>query len=234
MSELRHIPIRECGEPLVDYRKLSDRFVLGFPPFQYRRETLARESVVAALVTAAGRLPKDLRLGITEGWRAPHIQRRMYLGVWQIFAERHPDWSETKLKRVVNRYTAPINNRVPPPHSTGGAVDVFLVGPDGKRMSVSTPFDPRDPHGFSMDAAGLAPESVERRQILKEIFTGTVLTNYPSEWWHWSYGDQGWAYRGREEFALYAPIEPAGWEPDPNDVSDQPFEFIEGRLEETE
>ena len=29
------------------------------------------------------------------------------------------------------------------------------------------------------------------------------LTNYPSEYWHWSYGDQGWAYRTGANQALY-------------------------------
>ena len=46
--------------------------------------------------------------------------------------------------------------------------------------------------------------------------SSTGLTNYPSEYWHWSYGDQGWAYRGGHPAALYGMIEPPGWTTQPD------------------
>jgi D-alanyl-D-alanine dipeptidase len=55
---------------------------------------------------------------------------------------------------------------------------------------------------------------------------GAGITNYPSEYWHWSYGDQGWAYRGGEPNALYGAITPAGWTPAPEDESDEALKFV--------
>jgi len=37
--------------------------------------------------------------------------------------------------------------------------------------------------------------------------TGAGFTNYPSEWWHWSFGDRYWAVMQRESHAIYGPVE---------------------------
>jgi zinc D-Ala-D-Ala dipeptidase len=184
------------------------------------------------LCRAARSLPKQYKLGIIEGWRGPHIQRRMYMMVWKMMHEANPDWSETKLRRVANQFTAPLSKVVPPPHSTGGAVDVNLLGPNGEPLDHSSPYKYEDPKGFFFDAPGLTEEARRHRHILAEALSSTGLTNYPSEYWHWSYGDQGWAYRGGHPNALYGPVQPPNWEPAPEDVSDEPLYLLRLRLPE--
>ena len=61
----------------------------------------------------------------------------MYLMVWDMIKKANPEWSETKLKRVVNQFSAPISTQVPPPHTTGGAVDVNLLDALGRRLDHS-------------------------------------------------------------------------------------------------
>ncbi len=178
------------------------------------------------LCKAANSLPEGYRLAIVEGWRPPHIQRRMYQWSWNRFAERHPEWSEAQLKRVVNRFTAPLNDRVPPPHSTGGAVDLTLYGADGKPAEFRKPYPWMDTRAYPFDAPGLGEEARRNRQILAEALLRTGLTNYPSEYWHWSYGDQGWAYRGHHPHALFGPIVPPDYEPAPEDLAEGPLEWI--------
>lgn len=227
VTELKHIKIIEQGEPLVDFLENCPSLIMDSPRFRYRRETLVRESV-AKMLEQAGQaaISKGYQLAILEGWRPPHIQARMYRGVWNRFKEKHPDWSDVKLRRVVNRFTAPLNAKVPPPHSTGGAVDVFLYK-DGQICDHMAPFGPFDQQSFPTDSPGLAQETIEVRRILRECLLPTGLTNYPSEYWHWSYGDQGWAYRGGHPHALYAPIVPPNWEPDPEDLVDEPLVFLD-------
>lgn len=228
ITDLRRVPIREGGEPLVDFLKACPQIRLDRPRFNYRRETLVRERVADAINQAVPKLPKGYHLAIVEGWRPIHIQRRMYLGIWQRFRERHPDWSDTKLKRVVNRFTAPYDSpKVPPPHSTGGAIDMILVREDGSPHDHTTPFDRFDPHCYAMDAEGLSAEARRTRDILCEAFAETVLTNYPSEYWHWSFGDQGWAYRGGHEAAIYGPVVPDNYTPHAPDVSDEPLRLLD-------
>ncbi len=224
---LRRVPIRENGEPLADFLALCPDLFWGPPYFIYRRETLLRRTVAEKLCEANRLLvAQGFRLTITEGWRAPHIQARMYRSQWEWWKEKRPLWSDAQLRRVVNRFTAPVSHpRVPPPHSTGGAVDLLLAHPDGTPCDHHSPYEPRDPKAFPVSAPGLSPEARATRARLADALTSVGITNYPSEYWHWSYGDQGWAYRGGEAAALYGPITPADWSPAPEDVTDAALEF---------
>jgi len=225
---LRRIPIRECGEPLVNYLELCPLLIHDQPVFDYHRETLLRKGVAERLCQAAEHLPKGIRLAILEGWRGLHIQRRMYRRSWEWWQQRHPEWSETTLKRVVNRLTAPPNHpRVPPPHLTGGALDVGLVREDGTPLDLVSPYERLDPRSFVSDAPLLDDEARANRELLRKTLEAVGITNYPSEYWHFSYGDQGWAYRGQHPAAIYGPIEPPNWRPDPRDDIEAPVRRID-------
>ena len=191
----RHSPITENNEPLVDFRTQYPELMFAKPHFRYTRATFARASLAQRLMEAEEALrTQGFRLAIVEVWRPPHIQRRMYRTSWLWWKERHPEWGDSQLKRVVNRFTAPVDNlRVPPPHSTGGAVDLSLADINGVLQDMSSPYEPLDPNSFPFAAPRLSAIARANRDRLAEALLRTGLTNYPSEFWHWSYGDQGWA-----------------------------------------
>jgi D-alanyl-D-alanine dipeptidase len=226
ITELRRVRIVDCGEPLVDFLQECASLKLDRPRFNYRRETLLRKTVLEKLCSAnESLLRKGLHLRVIEGWRPPFIQRRMYRWSWERYRNMHPDWSEVKLKRHVNRFTAPMNDRVPPPHTTGGAMDLALYKAD-EALDMMSPYEQRDYHGFPWAAPLLSDEVRRNRDAMAEALLAVGITNYPSEYWHWSYGDQGWAYRGGHPHAIYGPITPEGWEPGPDDV-DEPLVYHE-------
>lgn len=227
VTELRKVPIIECGEPLVNFLEVSPELIFDRPRFNYRREQFARKSLAEKLGEAARALPKGYKFAVSEFWRAPLIQQRMYKSAWNRWRERNPHWTDAHLRRVTNQFSAPMNDRVPPPHTTGGAVDLGLIGPNGERCDLQSPFELYDPKAFFFDAPGLSETARDNRRIMQEALNSAGLTNYPSEFWHWSYGDQGWAYRGGHPHAIYGAITPPGWEPDPKDVSDEPLTFIQ-------
>ncbi len=220
VTALRRVRIVECGEPLVDFLRECPALVLDRPRFNYQRETLLRKTVCEKLCQAnEALLSQGLHIRVIEGWRAPFIQRRMYQWSWDRYSTLHPDWSEVKLKRHVNRFTAPMNNQVPPPHTTGGAMDLALYRGD-EPLDMISPYEQRDYHGFLWRARRLSDMAKHNRQVMEESLTAVGITNYPSEYWHWSYGDQGWAYRGGHAAALYGPISPPDWQPGPDDIDD--------------
>lgn len=225
VSHLRRVPIEECGEPLIEFLP-HPRIFQERPRFNYRRETLARQSVVEFLWRAAEALPKGYSLGIVEGWRPPHIQRRMYEWGYRRFKAKYPDWTESRLKRLTSQFTAPMDLRVPPPHTTGGAVDVMLGDENGVALDHTSPFAMRDHRIYRFDAKGLSDTARRHRDILAEAFASGKMTNYPSEYWHWTYGDQGWAYRGGHATALYGATSPPGWVPSNEDDTDEPLTFV--------
>jgi len=230
VTAMRRMPIVEAGDPLIDFAKEYPDLLLDRQRFRYTRATYARRTVAEMLARADDALRSHhRRLAIVEVWRPPHIQRRMYLSAWNRWREQHPEWSDAQLRRVTNRFTAPVNDRrVPPPHSTGGAVDLALVDlATGEPLDVHSPYELFDTKAFPFAAPNLTDAARRNRDLLAEAVLSTGLTNYPSEYWHWSYGDQGWAYRGGHPHALYGPIVPEGYTPDPADTIDDPLEWIE-------
>jgi D-alanyl-D-alanine dipeptidase len=226
VSLLKKVKIRECGDPLVDFLEACPQIILDRPRFDYRRETLIRKQVAERLNVAASSLPSGYKIAVLEGWRAPIIQQRMYMFAWNRFRESHPTWSDAALKRRVNQFSAPMDVKVPPPHTTGAALDVALVDEAGNPYDVVSPYERQDVRSFFLGVPGLTEEAARNRRILSEAMNGAGITNYPSEYWHYSYGDQGWAYREGKEFAIYAAITPEGWAPDPKDVSELPLVFV--------
>ncbi|MCW5945838.1 MAG: M15 family metallopeptidase [Fimbriimonadales bacterium] len=226
VSQLRRVKIVECDEPLVNYHDLCQELLLDDPVWDYTRETLLRQSVAERLCAAALALPKGYRLLVLEGWRPVHIQRRMWLGAYRRWKEKHPDWSETALKRLTNRFTAPLDERVPPPHTTGGAIDLRLADAKGRPLDMRSPFDSLDKRMFPFDAKGISEIARKHRMILKEAMESAGITNYPSEYWHWSFGDQGWAYRGGHDYALYGQIQPANYKPKKGEDTDEPLTWV--------
>ena len=224
-AALCDVPIRENGEPLVDFLDLSPKIRQDRARFDYKRETLLRAGVAERLVLAAERLPQGYVFTVVEGWRPPHIQRRMFQATWNRLRERLPELDDAALRPIAERYTAPMEVTVPPPHTTGAAFDLWLLK-DGQPADLYAPFERFDHEGFAFDAPGVSDEARRNRDLMAEAFDGTGITNYPSEYWHWSYGDQGWAYRGGHPAALYGPLEPIGWAPDPRDDVDGPLEFL--------
>lgn len=227
VSELRRVKIIECGEPMVDFMEAG--LVLDRPRFNYRRETIIRARVCEMLVKANEfLLSRNHHIKIVEGWRPPFIQRRMYQWSYNRSKKEHPEYTHLQLTRLTNRFTAPMGTRVPPPHTTGGAVDVALYKGDVSADMMS-PFELTDYRGF-VATAKLSSETRANRDLLAEAFAQTEITNYPSEYWHWSFGDQGWAYRGGHANAIYGPVEPHEWKPTTEDDSDAMLEHVDYKL----
>jgi D-alanyl-D-alanine dipeptidase len=55
-------------------------------------------------------------------------------------------------------------------------------------------------------ATNIAPAAAANRRILINALTTAGLINYPTEWWHWSYGDRYWALTTGAPHARYGPV----------------------------
>lgn len=210
-DELDAVPIEDNGEPLVDFLALceGDRLVFAprHPVFEVPRVHLARASVARMLCEAANALPVGLRLQIVEGYRPFSTQRLMFQRALEEARQRFPDADESRISREAGRYSAPPDAKTPPPHLTGGAVDLEIVDENGQRLDFSSPFAITDVQQAAMQAPGITETARRNRELLRSVLEPTGLTNYADEWWHWSYGDNGWALRTGAPHALYDKIE---------------------------
>lgn len=208
-DELDAVAIEECGEPLVDFLALAPTLVFApqHPVFEFPRVHLLRESVAQMLAVAAQNVPAGLRLQIVEGYRPIAVQRAHFAHALEEAKKRFPDADEATIAREAGRYSAPPDAKTPPPHLTGGAVDLELIGENGERLDFTSPFDILDQKSAAMAARGLSEVAEKNRALLRRVLEPTGLTNYADEWWHWSYGDNGWALRVGAKSALYDKIE---------------------------
>jgi len=208
-EELDRVVIKDNGEPLVNFLGLSRRLVFSpaHPLFDFPRTPLIRKSVAEMLVQAAESLPTGLLLSVVEGYRPIQVQRAMHKWVTEDIKKEHPEWNDDHIRLEAGRRSAPPDAITPPPHITGGAVDVDIIDQDGNGLDFSSPYSKTEWQQASPRAKGLSEKAYENRALLKRIMEPTGLTNYVDEWWHWSYGDNGWALRVGASYACYGRIE---------------------------
>lgn len=120
---------------------------------------------------------------------------------------RHPDWSPQRLHRETTKFVSPVDVA---PHSTGGALDLTLCTDDGVELDLGTAIDatPEDSADACFtDAPTIGRAARRHRQILADALGGAGMVNYPTEWWHWSYGDRYWALITGAPHTRYGPVD---------------------------
>lgn len=194
-SRVSSIPVRESGDPVVELPAL-----LGAGIF-------VRQGVAERLSEAAHGLPTGYRILVVEGHRSPFDQRAIIYRYSAELRALNPGASRARIGQLSSRFVAPL---AVAPHVAAAAVDLTLVGPDGLPLDMGTAIDatPEDSSGACyFDASNITPAAREHRRILADCLGGAGLTNYPTEWWHWSFGDRYWALSTGASHALYGPVD---------------------------
>jgi D-ala-D-ala dipeptidase len=86
------------------------------------------------------------------------------------------------------------------------AIDLTLCAADGTEFDLGTPVNatPEQSAGACYtDHPSVGGEARRNRATLAEALHGAGLVNYPTEWWHWSYGDRYWAMATGVPRAIY-------------------------------
>jgi D-alanyl-D-alanine dipeptidase len=199
ISAINRIPIRDNGEPMVDIGEAIPGIEIKESP------TFARKKVVEMIAKAQASLPKGYRLKIRDACRSLERQTALYHGAYERLKEEHPEWPASQIRRQLNKFLAPPDAKHPPGHSTGGAVDVMLIDPNGEEVDMNSTIKPELTRFAALPTYSkhITPRAAKNRQLLLDVMTGVGFSNYPGEWWHYSYGDSAWAVRVGAEFAPY-------------------------------
>lgn len=197
------IPIRECGEPLVDVRERADLLVDRRVADADGLFALVRAGVYERLARAAALLPDGMRLVFVEGYRDPERQRSYFDEYSAELRAGNPGWDEAQVRSAASRYVSPPDNA---PHCAGAAVDLTLADGQGRELDMGCELNasPEESDGACYSGApNVSTEGRRNRQVLGEALSRVGLVNYPTEWWHWSYGDRYWALMTGAGEALY-------------------------------
>ena len=194
---LNKIVEKEDQSPLVDLREAAPKMRILRPQvIPYVRQEVAR-----MCAQASETLPDGVYLGLVEGWRPLSRQQRIYDFMWEAAKEAFPERDDTALRRTVCRWVAPTDQKAPPGHCTGAAVDVWLVDDTNEPIDVASPYDRwQAAPTFTL---GLSEEAYRNRRLLLDAMLAQGFSNCRDEWWHYSFGDAGWAVRTGNTECIY-------------------------------
>ena len=218
------IPIEECGEPMQalppallriephPYMALGAPYGASGNPFQLRL------AVVQRLLDAQQQLVEHdpgLRLSIFDAWRPIAVQAFMVdHSIAELCRERgvevrSGDAFDQVVVDVGRFWAAPSRDPMtPPPHSTGAAVDLTLSSSDGTPLAMGGEIDAigavSEPQHYAGREDSDAQRWHQRRQLLADVMEASGFAQHPNEWWHYSFGDQLWAWRRGAAVAIYA------------------------------
>jgi D-alanyl-D-alanine dipeptidase len=222
------LPIQENHEPLValpeqllriephPYAALGAPYGLELSPFRLR------QGVVDRLLQAQAILEQhqpEWQFAVFDAWRPVAVQAFMVdHAIGEECHRRGVDPMTDSPGRQaavedVGRFWAPPSESAatPPPHSTGGAVDLTLADAQGQELAMGGAIDAIGPISEPLHYAAMAqqqPDSQEafwhgRRLALTEAMQAAGFAQHPNEWWHFSWGDQLWAWRTGAVQACY-------------------------------
>jgi D-alanyl-D-alanine dipeptidase len=202
------LTIAETGDPLTDAAGRPQIALAGKRAPVNPWYSLVRTTVLEHLVAAAGGLADGIRLCLEEAYRPVELQQAIFDDYCRELRARYgPEEDAGRIAEEATKYVARPDGV--PPHSTGAAVDVTLLSENGRELDMGSTSDDTPLNNenrnftYSRQVTGAARR---HRAMLVNAMTQAGFENYPAEWWHWSYGDQYWAYRRRRRTSLYGSV----------------------------
>ncbi|RCJ37033.1 D-alanyl-D-alanine dipeptidase [Nostoc minutum NIES-26] len=216
MKPYHQIPIVECSEPLVKIP--LELFAVESPhpyeklgaPYGEHSPYYLRKSVIENLIQAQNYLHLLLpnwRIQIFDAYRPVAVQQFMVdYSFAQVVQQRgltqvdlSPNQRQEIWELVYEIWAVPsLDKQTPPPHSTGAAVDVTLVNDAGQVVNMGSLIDELSershPDYYANNSHPQTQEYHAHRQLLRDVMLKAGFQRNPKEWWHFSFGDQMWAW----------------------------------------
>ena len=198
--------IKECYEPLVDVKKFCPKIEINLGKERMKKEKTAylRKTVAEMICHAQKNLPAGMTFIINDAWRPQYVQQEIKKRFLKYFSEKYPDWTKDRIIREIEKFVAPSSGKYASGHMTGGAVDLRLWK-NGRKIPMKS-----SKLSYQENAKSFQPKLPqylqENRKIMFTVLKNAGLSNYPKEYWHWSYGDIWWARRNKKKTAIYGVI----------------------------
>lgn len=209
-----NIPVVENNELLVDLREQN---IIAFGPSpeipNNTDYTKLRQTVYEKLIEAQNLLPSGVKFCLYEGYRSLDLQKKLFDDRYAKLKSLYPNLSHQELFIETTKMVSPVTNLDGstniPPHSTGGAFDIYLIDSDNQiiDMGIKVADWMEDVDGLisKTNSDQISSEAKENRKLMSKTLTEVGFINYPGEYWHWSYGDRYWAYHKNKE-AIYGSV----------------------------
>lgn len=213
MKPYQSIPIAECYEPLLP---IPGEFAFVDPhpyiacgvDYGGKSPYYLRAALIALLQKAQAQLQSvhpGWRLQIFDAYRPVEVQQYMVDYTFHTAAAERslnlqtlePAAQEELWQQVYQIWAVPsFDLTTPPPHSTGAAIDLTIVDDCQQPINMGSPIDEMSdrskPNYFADQSEGQIFH--QNRELLRQVMEHGGFRRHPDEWWHFSWGDQLWAW----------------------------------------
>jgi len=222
MKSYQKILIQECGEPLVPiplekfavttphpYEKLGADYT-GVSPYVLRKSVVESLEIAQLLLE---KLHPGWQLQIHDAYRPLGVQQFMVDHTFDFLLKQDnlspnkvsPQQRQKIWEQVYQMWAPPSTDmRTPPPHSTGAAVDLTIVTTEGSLIAMGGEIDElseRSRPDFYNKSEKLDEQKYHRhRQLLDQVMSHAGFLRHPTEWWHFSLGDQLWTWLTNQKY----------------------------------
>ena len=200
------ISIKENNSPLVSL--IGSGFNLVFEPsIKKDYKYMVREAVHDKIGRISKQLDKmDKTLIIRSVWRSFDHQRLLWEDKVDSLSKEFPNKELEEIEEFVSYFIAPENQSM---HSTGGAVDALIYDVkndcvmdfgtnDGLTIELSDKCYPYHPY--------IPPQAKTNRELLINLFENEDFVCDIKEYWHFDYGNAGWAVEKGKKNSIYGII----------------------------
>lgn len=166
----------------------------------------ARQSLATRLQKAAAELGTRYKLVIRAGHRSIQVQRNIYIACAKDYQNENPGVSyEDALKHARMFVSDP--DLTLPPHVCGAAIDVDVFDVKSEQLlDFGSPLNDDTEKSF-LHYSGLNDKQKGNRLMLLKAMLKAGFASCNTEWWHFSYGDQVWAWFYGKKHSLYNPVD---------------------------
>ncbi len=173
---------------------------------EFSSDKRVRSYIYNLLLQAQKALPSGIFFQVYEAYRPLQAQVKLWNEVVAEQTRLHPemDVESEEFVALCDRYCAN-PHRQGSGHQSGAALDISLCDKTGQALDMGCPV-----RHFGPKADFEAPVSAEaraNRELLRRTLEGVGFVNYPSEWWHYSFGDRLWARLTGSRVAVFSRLD---------------------------
>jgi len=178
------------------------------PSIKENYRYLVREPIFEKIESISRSLDKEnKRLIIRSVWRSFDHQKLLWDECVALHKRKHPDMGIDEIHETVSYFIAPEKEST---HTTGGAVDALIYDlkadrvmdfgtNDGLKIDLNKKCYPHHPE--------ISDEAKKNRALLIGLFEAEDFVVDLKEYWHFDFGNAGWALEKGKEFAFYGILE---------------------------
>ncbi len=216
MKPYQKIAIAECHEPLVEIPSQFAR-VMPHPyarlgaPYGEKSPFFVRVGILDRLLQAAAylqTLQPGWKIQIFDAYRPVAVQQfmvdytlRELVNAKGLNLETLSAMQRDVFQQQVYQFWAipNLDLATPPPHSTGAAIDITLIDETATEIEMGSQIDEISERSFPNHFADSEPNYHRHRQVLADSMISAGFERHWNEWWHFSYGDQIWAWLANQD-----------------------------------